>query len=55
MVDKSASDHERLLYMRGRPKILLARNYEEAERYFKRFRMSTLGIISDIVFQKRKT
>ena len=52
MVDKSASDHERLLYMRGRPKILLARSYEEAERYFKRFRMSTLGIISDIRFPK---
>ena len=54
MVDKSASDHERLLYMRGRPKILLARNYEEAERYFKRFRMSTLGIISDIRFPKKQ-
>ena len=27
MVDKSASDHERLLYMRGRPKILLAKIY----------------------------
>ena len=53
MVDKSASDHERLLYMRGRPKILLARSYEEAERYFKRFRMSTLGIISDIRFPKK--
>ena len=53
MVDKSASDHERLLYMRGRPKILLARTYEEAERYFKRFRMSTLGIISDIRFPKK--
>ena len=53
MVDKSASDHERLLYMRGRPRILLARSYEEAERYFKRFRMSTLGIISDISFPKK--
>ena len=53
MVDKSASDHERLLYMRGRPRILLARSYEEAERYFKRFRMSTLGIISDIRFPKK--
>jgi len=52
MVDKSASDHERLLYMRGRPKILLATSYEEAERYFKRFRLSTLGIISDIRFPK---
>ena len=52
MVDKSASDHERLLHMRGRPKILLATSYEEAERYFKRFRLSTLGIISDIRFPK---
>jgi len=53
MIDKSASDHERLLHMRGRPKILLATSYEEAERYFKRFRLSTLGIISDIRFSKK--
>ncbi|MEE3149981.1 MAG: hypothetical protein VX284_03260, partial [Candidatus Neomarinimicrobiota bacterium] len=52
MVDKSAGDHEKLLHMRGRPKILLATSYEEAERYFKRFRLSTLGIISDIRFSK---
>ncbi|GIS71996.1 MAG: hypothetical protein CM1200mP10_15730 [Candidatus Neomarinimicrobiota bacterium] len=43
---------KKFLHMRGRPKILLATTFEEAERYFKRFRLSTLGIISDIRFSK---
>lgn len=38
------------LRMRGRPKIVLARNYEEAWDIFQRFGNSALGIISDCKF-----
>ena len=36
--------------MRGRPKIKLARNYEEAVRIFDQYRDNMLGIISDMSF-----
>ena len=40
------------LRMRGRPKILLARNYEEAIGLYETFRNHILGIITDIAFDK---
>ncbi len=42
--------HQRTLRMRGRPKIKLARNYEEAIRIFDRYQNNILGIISDMSF-----
>ncbi|OIP83394.1 MAG: phosphoenolpyruvate synthase [Porphyromonadaceae bacterium CG2_30_38_12] len=42
--------HEQMLRMRGRPKILLARNYEEAVDYYNRFKNNVLGVISDVSF-----
>ena len=38
------------LRMRGRPKIVLARNYEEAWLLYSRFANNTLGVISDCRF-----
>lgn len=38
------------LRMRGRPKIVLARNYEEAWNYYERYSDHALGIISDCRF-----
>lgn len=38
------------LRMRGRPKIVLARNYEEAWNLYQRFKENTLGVISDCKF-----
>lgn len=38
------------LRMRGRPKIVLARNYEEAWDLYSRFAENTLGVISDCRF-----
>ena len=38
------------LRMRGRPKIVLARNYEEAWSLYSRFANNTLGVISDCRF-----
>ena len=47
---EALNDHQRTLRMRGRPKIKLARTYEEAVRIFDRYRDNILGIVSDMSF-----
>lgn len=47
---EALNDHQRTLRMRGRPKIKLARTYEEAVRIFNQYRDNMLGIISDMNF-----
>ncbi len=42
------------LRMRGRPKIVLARNYEEAWTLYEQFGDNTLGVISDCRFPMRE-
>ena len=42
--------HQATLRMRGRPKIVLARNYEEAWLLYDRYPGNTLGVISDVRF-----
>ena len=42
--------HQQKLRMRGRPKIKLARTYEEAIRIFEQYQNNILGIISDMSF-----
>ncbi|MDR2118448.1 MAG: phosphoenolpyruvate synthase [Tannerellaceae bacterium] len=49
---EALNDHQRTLRMRGRPKILLARTYEEAMDIFGRYRDNMLGIISDMSFMR---
>ncbi len=41
-----------MLRMRGRPKVLLARNYEEAWKLYKKYEDNMLGVISDSRFDK---
>ena len=50
--NEALNDHQRTLRMRGRPKILLARTYEEAEKLYKKYRNNMLGIVSDMNFSK---
>ncbi len=50
LVSKSLNAAQRLLHLRGRPKILLTSTYEEAQRYYRRYRGNILGIVSDINF-----
>lgn len=38
---------------RGRPKVVLARNYEEAMEYYRKYAENTLGVISDTRFPMR--
>ncbi|MDD2437448.1 MAG: PEP/pyruvate-binding domain-containing protein [Massilibacteroides sp.] len=47
---EALNDHQRTLRMRGRPKIKLARNYEEAIRIFDQYKNNILGIIADMSF-----
>lgn len=49
---EALNDHQRMLRMRGRPKIMLARTYEEAVAIYSRYRDNMLGVISDASFER---
>jgi len=44
--------HERMLRLRGRPKILLATTYEEALTIYEKYKNNLLGIISDVGYYR---
>lgn len=44
--------HQRTLRMRGRPKIVLARNYEEAITLYMKYKNNILGVITDVRFPR---
>ncbi len=52
-MQEGLNEHRKMLRMRGRPKILLATNYEAAIDLFNKYRESTLGIISDISYKRQ--
>ncbi len=43
--------HEAMLRMRGRPKVMLARDYEEAMTLYEQYSDNMLGVISDVSFK----
>jgi hypothetical protein len=45
--------HQRTLRMRGRPKIVLARTYEEATEIYYRYKNNVLGVITDVRFPRQ--
>ena len=47
---EALNEHEQMLRMRGRPKVLLARDFEEAEQLLRKYGDNILGIISDVRF-----
>lgn len=49
---EALNGHECMLRMRGRPKIVLARSYEEAQTMYNKYQNNMLGIISDVSFMK---
>lgn len=49
---EALNEHEQMLRMRGRPKVLLARDYEEAIALYERYGSNMLGIISDVRFPR---
>lgn len=50
--EEALNDHERMLRMRGRPKVLLARDYEEACSLMDEYGENILGVISDVRFPR---
>ena len=49
---EALNDHLRMMRMRGRPKILLARNYEEAVDLYDKYGENMLGILCDVSFNR---
>lgn len=47
--------HNATLRMRGRPKVVLARTYEEAMELYERYKDNCLGVISDVRFPMKTT
>ena len=47
---EALNDWGRTLRMRGRPKILLARTYDEAWQLYKKYQENILGVITDVTF-----
>ena len=47
---EALNEHEQMLRMRGRPKILLARNYEEAIDLYRNFKDNILGVVTDVSY-----
>ncbi len=47
---EALNGHQRTLRMRGRPKIVLARTYEEAINIYNKYKDNTLGVITDVRF-----
>ncbi len=49
---EALNEHEQMLRMRGRPKVILARDYEEAMDIYERYGRNLLGVISDVSFKR---
>ncbi|MGD0581767.1 MAG: PEP/pyruvate-binding domain-containing protein [Bacteroidales bacterium] len=49
---EALNEHQRMLKMRGRPKILLATNFEEAAALYQKYKYNVLGVISDISYKR---
>lgn len=46
------NNHQQNTLMRGRPKVLLATNYEQAVAYYEKFKDNLLGVITDVSFTR---
>jgi CheY-like chemotaxis protein len=53
VLEEGLNEEHRLLTMRARPKILVARDYEEAIHLFEKFEPYVLGVISDVRFPRK--
>jgi len=51
-MSEGLNEHRAMMLMRGRPKILLATNYEEGLHLFGKFKNNLLGVISDVNYFK---
>ena len=49
---EALNEHQKMLRKRGRPKILLASNLEDAKKIFAIYKSNLIGVISDISFRE---
>jgi CheY-like chemotaxis protein len=49
---EALNEHQKMLRRRGRPKVILAQNYDEAVAIYEKYKKNILGIISDVSFKK---
>ncbi len=49
---EAQNSHQKMLKMRGRPKILLATNFEDAQALYEKYKYNCLGVISDIRYKR---
>ena len=52
LMTEGLNDHQKTMSMRARPKILLAKTYEEAKILYEKYKNNLLGIISDVSFPR---
>lgn len=52
LIQEGLNDYYRLLQMKARPKILLTHTYEEAMKYYKKYKEYVIGIISEVEFPR---
>jgi CheY-like chemotaxis protein len=48
---EALNEHQKMLRRRGRPKILLAQNYQDALAIYRKYKSNIMGIISDVSFK----
>ena len=49
---EALNEHEKMMRLRGRPKVMLARTYEEAMALYEKYGKNMLGVISDVSFTR---
>ena len=49
---EGANEYQQMIRKRGRPKIMLATNYEDAIAYYEKYKNNILGVITDIRYKR---
>ena len=52
LMSEGLNEHQQTMRMRGRPKILLANNFEDAMELYEKYKDNLLGVISDITYER---
>lgn len=53
LMTEGLNEHRKTLRMRARPKILLAKTYDDAEVLYHKYKNNLLGVISDITYYRK--
>ena len=52
LMSEGLNEHQKTQRMRARPKILLAKNFEEAVKLYQKYKNNLLGVISDVSYDR---